>query len=310
MNKIFAAVFLLAALAIPALAQNMVSTQEHLNARVQSADCRVQFQIAVMSSIQQRVPEAAGGLQANIDQLNADMAQLRTQASNGNASQFNSVMAGAVSHARNANSQMTQTRNQYRNQNSWRSARSGMMSDYQSANATYNRCADAADVALGEARLNMYQYQYEYWQNVSANLSRKGVNTSEIDALLAQAQNRIQTQLQGAVDSGDPAQVRTALRQYCLGNGCASGSNDHMLAQLQIARTEAIANYLKPDADAAGQGAQIQNVLTICTQAKAQLGSIGTSQYSAGQQAQIWGSIESANDELKGIMAQLRTGAS
>ena len=309
MRKMAAVLVLLAVLAVPIFAQQMTATQEHLQARVKSAECRLQFQIAVMNSIQQRVPSAADGLQTASGQLSSHMSQMRMLANSGNATQFSAFMKDSViPGAQNANAQMTQARNRYGNQNAWQNARGELASDYGNANGSFQRCADEADMELGEAKLNMYQHEYEYWQNVSANLSRKGADTSEIDALLAQARNSIQTKLQGAMDSGNPAQVRTALRQYCLADGCPDGENGHVFARLQIARAEAVANKLKPEADAAGLGNRVQNALGNCTQAKSRLGSIGTRQFSGGEEDEVWGAIRNAHSELSEALRQLRAG--
>jgi hypothetical protein len=119
-----------------------------------------------------------------------------------------------------------------------------------------------------------------------------GVDTSSLNATLSQAQTQVIGPLQAALNvSTNATQLYDAFKGHCLDNGCVNGTNFHLAAKLKIDETQAYLNYLEQKANASKYVMVNQTALSearaYLNNASALVSSVGSSQFTQGQEARI-----------------------
>jgi|GEM_PF-2016153 len=278
-----------------------------LTALYKNAQCRVEFTNGVIDSIIEKVPEAAY-LSSYQDMLNDDLAQLYNLAQAGDREAFKDYLKEKFEP--DFHSTKEAIRDARRNFTTWGvtpADRRGMLDYYKSLNETYGRCRFDAMKEVAEERLNWMNAALERASERSRNLSARGVNTTELDAVIDGARSAVVEPLEIRMGSATTAlEIREALGAYCLDNSCPNGLNYHFFAKSEIARLNGILGYIKEDAIGAGLGSDVETAQGYLDSASAKVQETGNSQYAEGVGESVWNNIRSAAESIKDIFNKLR----
>lgn len=153
----------------------------------------------------------------------------------------------------------------------------------------YQTCVAPSLENISEQKLAFYNNVTLHFNNQISNLSAKGVNTTNMTAILNGAQTTIITPFQTAIQNNtNSTQLWAALREYCLFDGCPTGINYHLDAKISIAKLYAIEAKLRIDTN---DTADLNAANVSLNLASSELAKVGTASYSEGDGAQIWANI-------------------
>jgi len=279
-----------------------------LNAVYENAKCRVDFTNDLIDAMVEEEPSESDLLDYQ-DTLNADMSELYTLAQAGDRTGFAEHMRGTLKDDFvDTKDAMRESRGRIRNNES---AGNGKMNrlrnEYNSLNETYTACNYNTMKNMARERHNWMNHVMEYWKNKSANLAQKGVDTSELDDVIDGAEETIVAPYNNEVNNaGDSSQVRAAMGKYCLGNGCAEGTNYHFYAKAESAKLNGILGYLEEDAEEAGLGSEVEEAQGYLDSANDGVQRTGYEQYAEGVAESVWDDIKSAAETVREIFGELR----
>ncbi len=282
----------------------------YITAAYDNVKCLTDFEDSVIGSITGAVPQASG-LSASADKLTSDTSTLQGYAAGGDAEGFRSFLRGTYEpDVTAANQAIRDARKSYRDWNVSASTRASLKASFNESQATLSSCRAASLGEAGQARVKGYQDTLAEYGAKADNLSAKGIDASGMRDAISSAQSTIVAPLQAALASATtPQEMRAALGGYCLANGCANGTNDHFYAKFDGAKLQAILDYVKPNATAAGLGAQVSQAQSDIDAAQAALNSVGTFKYDPSNEKAVWDGLKDAATQMKSILKGMRAPA-
>ncbi len=278
-----------------------------LMAVAEHAKCRVDFTNGLIDSIVEGVPEASY-LTDYQDTLNDDMDELYDLAQRGDRGAFKDYMYGTLQEDFvDTKEAIREARGNFNDWNVSRETKLQLWDDYVALNETYATCNYNTMKGIAEEKLNHMDAILEYGSQRSDELEGKGLDMTEVDRIISDARTVIVEPYESAVDSAETAkEVREAIGDYCLGNGCADGTNYHFFAKVEIAKLNSIVDYLEEDAVEAGLGDEIEEAQGYIDSADGGVQRTGYEQYAEGVGEEIWENIKLASSTIKDIFSQLR----
>ncbi len=272
-----------------------------------NAKCRVDFTNDLIDAMADEVPEASY-LTDYQDTLNDDMNELYDLAQAGDRVAFREYMQDTLrSDFVDTKDAIRGARDNFDEWNVTLETRLELREDYLSLNETYATCNFNSMKGIADEKLNWMNAALDYWSERSEDLSEKGVDMSGVDATIEDAGNVIIGPFEDAVDSATTGcEVREVIGDYCLGNGCVEGINHHFFAKAEIAKLDAILDYLEEDAIEAGLGDEVEEAESYLESADGGVQETGYEQYAEGVGESIWEDIRSAAGTIKDIFSQLR----
>jgi len=307
---LFALLFVPLVAAVPAgqgagLGKGQLANGEGLDAAMDLVNCKTDFTVAVMESMIDRVPEASS-LDDNVDALQADTEELQNYADADDVLGFRSYLRGTYEpNLREAKQEVLQLR---RTANIRSETLSDLRSDYESLRADFDGCHVTGLKRAAEAKLTAYDRFLDKAEEKADNLDAKGVDTAGLEDLISDARAEIVEPLQDAVDSADDSsEVRDALKQYCLFNGCPNGVNFHFAARFELEKLNQILDKVEQNATDAGLGDEVSDIQEDLDDAEESLGDAGTSQYNDEEYEGMWNSLHSASSKTRDLLAELRS---
>lgn len=279
-----------------------------LMAAYENAKCKVDFTNDLIDSMVEEDPDETGLLDQQ-DILDSDLEQLYRYAQSGDRAGFREYMRGTFEqNFRETNQEMREARNRMREggaQGDGRMLR--LRNEYQVLNGTYAQCQYNTMKTMAEERHRWMNQVMEYWKNRSADLSRKGVDATELEAVIDDAEETVVEPYANQIrNAGDDRQMRTAMGSYCLGNGCANGLNHHFYAKAEIAKLNGILGYLEEDAENAGLGGQVGEAKGYLDSADEGVQKTGQNQYGQDVSDSVWENIRNAADAIRSVFRELR----
>lgn len=282
-------------------------TARYLDASAQQVKCKTDFMTGVISGITSSVPSASS-LTTYADKLQGDESQLESYAAAGSADSYRDYLRGTYDpDLKSAREAIIQ----------WRvsaigslnaSERQAIRSSYSSLRSVFDSCEMNAIKGYAQAKVDGYDQILSVAQDRASNLSAKGIDASGLTSLISQARNAIVASLQSAIDSAsDGKSLATAVRSYCLYNGCKDGTNFHFAAKWEIAKLTAIEAHVQAQPKAANYSSQLSQVTGDLNTAGSQLSSKGTSDYAPGQESQVWDPIKDAAKTLTEVIHGMRS---
>jgi hypothetical protein len=274
-----------------------------LNAAMDNAVCKSQFMVGVLDSMVQNMNDS-GNLSSDVSLLQSDVTALQGYSDSGDVEGFRTYMVGTFSpHMRQARLDILSQRGP----GMGLQMRARLRSDYDSLRSTYDSCNADSLQRFGSAKLQAYEMAMDRAQSQIGNLSAKGLDTTGLSALKDGAESDVIDPLKSALDSATTGdEVRQALSQYCLFNGCPDGLNYHFAERFSQEKLQAILDFVKPTADE--NGVDVSDAQSELDSAYSILTSAGTSQYSSGQGSDIARHLNAAADGLKSAISTLRSG--
>jgi hypothetical protein len=154
-----------------------------------------------------------------------------------------------------------------------------------------------------EKELSNYQGLIANYRAVLAKLP-SGVDTTQLNLTIAQAETQILDPLQAALNSSTNAtQLYAVFQSYCLENNCRNGTNYHLAAKLKLGQAQAYLAYLELKANASSYVMINQTALasaeSAISGASSLISSTGPAQYSQSQTMQLAGYLSNFTSALK-----------
>ncbi|MBD3210291.1 hypothetical protein GF318_02820 [Candidatus Micrarchaeota archaeon] len=276
-----------------------------LEAALDNAECRAYFTIGVLESHIEHLE--AQNLQDNVDDIEADVEELQDLAEDGDAEGFRDYLHNSFNlHLREARLDALDAR---KSGNMSQGAGRGLRDDYRDIRDDFRQCHFESIKRFGEAKVEAYRNALERAGNMSDNLESKGVDTEGLEEIIDDAEETTVDPLDSAIgDARDAEEVRNAIGQYCLFNGCRNGENFHFAAHISHEKLDSILDVLEEDAVEAGLGGEVSDVSDQLEEAFETLSDVGTSQYEGGQHDDAWDNLRDAAQGLKDILYEMRSG--
>lgn len=273
-----------------------------------NAKCRVDFTSDLIDSMVEESPEEEN-LTEYQDTLNEDLDELYDLAEEGDREGFKEYMRNTFEpNFRDAKQAMRESRDRIREGEEqgqgkmWR-----LRNEYLEHLEDYEGCHYESMKGIAEERVNWMNAVLEHWSERADDLADKGVDTSEMEDVIEDAEETIVDAFEDEVESATTGYgVRKALGGYCLGNGCPNGVNHHFYAKAEIAKLGGILDYLEEDAEEAGLGNMVGEAQGYLDSADGGVQDTGQNQYGQGVSETVWDNIRSAAETLRDIFSELR----
>ncbi len=280
-----------------------------LKAAADSASCRADFDAGYIGTLESGVPSASS-LQSYADKVRSDEQELQALAAAGNATAFRDFMKSSFDpdmlSASDAVRSWRKDSDDYHNLSN--SSKASLKAGYDQLRASEESCDFQALKEYANDRIESYNDALTAYGTQVSKLDGKGVGTSDLSSLISGARSQVVDPLQSAVSGATNAsQLRQALGEYCLYNGCRNGTSFHMGARFASDKLGDILVRIQPLAQSAGLGDNVTAAQTVLSSVQSELSSIGTSEYAQGQADQVWSGIRSAAGDVKGIIAGIRS---
>jgi len=282
-------------------------TKDHskeLQAAYNNAKCRIDFSMGVISAMVS-ASSSASSLSNYSDKLASDMTELQTFVNNNDWDGFKSFVKSTFDPDFKV---ARETVNSWRKTSSWRNLtaeqRKSLRDSYSSQKSTYDTCHLNSLKEVGQGRVTAFNAILDSHQKRADTLKSKGLDTSSLDKIIQDAKTQIVDPLQAALNNTrDAKAVHSALKGYCLFDGCKEGINFHLEAKFEIAKLEIALNKLKTSNVSADKLTQLE---TYINNAKNALNSVGTGRYNDQTKRQVWNNIKSAYSKIKEIKQTLK----
>ncbi len=291
--------------AIPLAAAQEEKT-EYLEAKYTKIACAIDFRADVMEVTAEKVTQASD-LIAHAETLSNDKAQLQALAKAGDAKDFREYVRETLRpHMKEAKNAFREDRKKFKEWNVSKETILELRGEYNESRAEWN-CRDGAILQVGEAKVAWYEAHLAKKEARTQNLSEKGIDTTEMEEIIANAWTQIVAPLREAVSSEDPLTVKNALRTYRLFNGGNESSiSYHFAAKYQVARLGAILEAIAPEAREAGYEGKVDEIQGIVDSTKALLSEIADEKYAPGEGEEVWGNIRHGFTQLRELIRSLR----
>ena len=289
-----------------------------LSARVQHLSCTIDFSTTVMGDVVNVLPQGAGTLSADIAKLNDDKSRLSALASAGDPKAFDAFVSGTLTpDAKQGVSDVHAARQGFNGENVTNGTRSQLKSEYDAAHSALAACNNGAVGNLLQARIAQFTSQISGWNDKISTFGQKGFDTTAMQAVASGATSSVVAPLQTALASGDEAQMKSALRAYCLGDGCGGDKNAsaqpydyHGYARFALETLQSMVNKAEADPRMANLTAigvtidtsKLDDAKQQLDNVRGVLATVGTAKYTAEQDSAIQGGLKQASQDMKDYM--------
>jgi len=145
-------------------------------------------------------------------------------------------------------------------------------------NATRGNISQSIDVmSIGQYKLTYYEQVLSKSEQIVANVSQFGINTSAMGSVISGARSGVLKPLQSALDSGDSIRVTNELKTKCLFNG--TSYSYHYGSKMDLETMKAVTAKIERIVTIAGYGTEIKEVKTHLDNAEKAIDNVGTRSY-------------------------------
>lgn len=276
---------------------------EMLDGSIDNVICKTGFMAGVLESVMENV-NGTEGLQDEIDTLESDVDALQGYADSGDGYNYRLYLHESFA------PHMVQAKDAIKDAGKGATvqARLQMRTDYDSLHDEYKSCNDESLERFANAKVNAYDVALEKAQERADNLSAKGVDTSAIDSLIEDAQEQVVDPLKDALDAAENgSDVKDAIGQYCLFNGCKNGLNFHFWLKFEAEKLDAVLASISDDAEAAGLSGEVDSAQADIDSARGSIDEIEDGRYDSGAGKAVIDSLHDAAQAIKDILHELRS---
>lgn len=268
---------------------------EVATAAAQVLVCKAEFTAKVVTGTIAAVPNASS-LTTYSDKLNADIVQLKTLANAGDAKELRTFLKTYEADVKSAREAVQQWRKEHRTELT-QEQRRALQTGYGDLKKTLDNCHLAALKVTGTKRVAEFAAHLDKYDAMTAKLTARGIDTSGLTQIVADARTQIVTPLQQAVQAATTElELKAALKKYCLYDGCKEGINYHLAAKYDLEKATALLAYAKAQQNVSAE--KIAQAQTALDTARAALTRVGTGQYT-DEGKEIFSGIKNANQAFK-----------
>jgi len=309
----YAALVACALLIVPASAfaqtgsdqQNQATSdqQSYLNIMLARVTCEANFETSVVSAAISEIPNInQTAINSDSAKINTDLQTLANDINSGNREQVNTDLKTFRTDLKTTSLDL---RTAIKNANPSSDQKAKLKSDMRNLSSTLKSCLFSANQQLANAKISAYNTGIQRVQNKTTTLQSKGVDTTQLNQLVSQAQTNLGNLAATVSSATNSSQLKAALHSYCQYNGCKSGANFHLAAQSALGAEQAVLDKIKSDPNSARYSSQIDKAQTDLTNTQNILNTVGTSKYQGTQQMDIWNSLHDAHDIIKQLWSEL-----
>ena len=261
-----------------------------INARYTHLQCRQTLAAAQAAELAKYVTAPS------MDNLNADMVELKKRADTGIGRDFNNYIKNTImSDFKNFQTELKTARAGLKNAQITKENRQALKDAWKSAVESFSQCNTNAQKDLVAARSQTISDDVTKWDAEVANMKSKGLDTTEEEAVITDAKALV-TKLDGMATSDD-ATFKTQLDE-------ARDSHLHIWARFHAARLTSYLGKIKADAIAKGYAAQVSQIEDLLNSAKAM--ALPGKKYPENGFLQTWQNIRDAQTKLRDITKALK----
>ncbi len=260
-----------------------------------NAGCRAEFTMEVLEST---ANHSGNNLSANAAKLQDDISAFKGFAEAGDVEAFREHLKDFNAHMNDARKAILQARMKGPAMGGVKGPAMGALKkDYDKFKENYNKCNLDSLKKFSYGKVATYDNYLDRAEERVSQLSAKGVETSDLTALIAEARSTIVAPLKDALQvSETPDEIHSALKQYCLFNGCKDGLNFHFAAKFEAEKLDKILELVKDKANEAGLSDKVTSAQDSIIMAKSHVGD-----------ESAWTNLKSAGEIIKQILSTLRS---
>lgn len=295
---------ILALFAVPALfavgSGNGVLRNGAMDGVMADVICKTNFNVGVLESYKSAIPNSSSVLESLIVKLESDTSTLQSYANSNNTESFRLFLKDNYEKdSKDARESLLRIR---RNASLDNSTKESLRSQYDSLKTEYQNCHTAAVRLFASAKADLYEDHLEKLDEKIRTLEDKGVDSSKLRSLVAQARLQIVNPLKNAINSSNSsALVKAATREFCLYNGCNNGTSFHLAARFEIEKLQTLLNRLSLT-NSSEISDLIEDAQNDLDEAKEILETYSSSRDS---ESKIWSEIRSAASTIQKIIREI-----
>ena len=274
---------------------------QSLSSAMAHATCKIDFTVLLINSTTSKVPSQV--LTDDSGKLSQDKMSLQTFVANNDVDGFRAYIHNTF------DADLKKTRDDISDvrKNLTNTTKQMLEQSYKTLRASFEGCSLDSLKKHGDSVVEKDNKILGRYQAKADNLKSRGIDTAGLNAIISDAKAQIVTPLQNAINNAtNNSQVHSALKQYCLFDSCKNGINFHLGAKFEIEKLNEILVFAKINNTNTTVANKITEAQNYLASAKSVLDSAGTSQLTAQQEQQIWGSIRSAEKDLKEVLAAIK----
>ena len=265
------------------------SKVQELDARYNYIECRV------------NLVQSQAGLLSNFgtistDNLTSDATQLKALADAGDPTTFNAQVQTLNNDFKKVNDELKSARQSFSKSNITQNDKDALKSQWNSTLVIYQSCNVVARREIVSVRIVNLQASIDNWNIIIANMTAKGLNTTELTSVVSEAQNLLST-LNATVQAADDATFKNMLDN-------ANDEQNHLWARFAIGRIEENIGRIKPIIGQSNLSGDLNQINSLLNSASV-LATPGI-KYSAGGFQQTWQDIKVAGDMFNKVSKDLR----
>ena len=174
-----------------------------------------------------------------------------------------------------------------------------LRSDNKQLQSAYQSCLFGVKQQVSQYKASMYNKAIEKAQKREGRLESHGANTAAFNQTINTANAGVQAFEQAIANAQNSTQLKTALKSFCLYNGCKTPNDQHFAANTAIQAQQAKLNLLATKNTTSTFQGLVSQAQTDLTNAQTALTQVGSSQYQGNQSSTVWNDIKAASDIIQ-----------
>lgn len=168
----------------------------------------------------------------------------------------------------------------------------------------HKQCKLESGKEEGRGRIVAFNSILESKEMKIEKMKERGVNTTLLEKVISDAREKIINQMQKEVSvAKDEKTVESAVKKYCLFDGCEEGVNYHFAARFEVAKLETVLEEIKIKKR---DNSMINELSEHIKNAKSALEEVGNSKYTEEGKKRVWESIRKGHKVIREIQASLK----
>jgi hypothetical protein len=232
----------------------------------------------------------------SIDKLATDLAQVKIASDTGDTKAFADDLNVLFDDFKTVNNELTVARKSYAKSNLTTDQRNSLRTSWNATLADYQSCNVAARKQIVTQREQRLQDEINKWNEVIANMTARGLDTTELNGVLADAQNLL-SRLENASQATDDNNFRSILNE-------ANNQHLHIWARFAIGRIRAHVEKESPFAEEGNRTGDVDQINSLLNSASSMAAS--GRKYNSGEFEKTWENIKDASQQTNALSKDLR----
>lgn len=251
--------------------------------------CRAAFNIGVLELVKTKVTDL--DVDSVITATNEDMAALKTASENRDRAAYNTALKELTTDAKDIVSVYMEALKQLKG-----AQRQSLKTDFVALKDAKTDCLAGTSVDLGKAQSEYVTWWLTHAKNISGNLKAKGMETTKLDGIVAEAGNKL-TQLDNAVATGNDKTVQETTAKL-------KAEHLHLWARFHIERLRILTNAMSGKAMEKGITVDVTAITALLNAAEEKV-KVGQP-YSEGEFQQVKETLKDAAAKMRELFKKLK----